>query len=167
MMDTTTIPMIYELGDALELDFTVIAKNKLRGERKVYLEVFEGYSPTVVTEVLDSIIDIPVGIVAVCMRIWGNLNIMCINDKKTNILSLYVYDRSKVFAKSTPWVSRWSREHAYRFLAPCIKGIYWRSVFENTWHKLDKGPTKLHLYNELCKKGAGASAAYITMWGDK
>lgn len=162
-------PMIYTLADALEidmnLDFNGTTTGKLRGSNHVTMEVFEGYSPTVVSEITDTIIDKPAGIIAVCARIWGNLSVMCINDNQTQNLSLYVYDKSKVVADSSPWIKRWSREHAYKYLGPCIKGIYWRPTVETKWNKLSKGSALLKTYNDMRKSGYDSGIAYRAMWG--
>jgi len=161
-------PMLYALGDSAGMDVGFNVKvSKIHGNRKGIMEVFEGYSPTVVTEITHSIVDMSSGIVAICVRVWGNLNVLIIYDSRMRYQSMYVYDKSKVREDSTPWDSRWSRKHTYKFLESCVKGIYWKSEGGLTWTKLEQGVTRLGVYNDMRKKGATASAAYITMWGDK
>ena len=159
-------PMVYDLADALEIDMKVdyskSPQGKLYGTRTGVITVFEGYSPTVITEVITSAIY--EGLIAVCVSIWGNLNVMCINDG--SMLSLFVYDRSKVVSGSVPFSKDWSRQHTYKFLDSCIKGVYWRYVSDPNWTKLDKGVTKLRLYNDMRYKNTDSNTAYMAMWGD-
>lgn len=165
MSEDTLKPMIYSIADALEIDL-IRRGNHLEGKRKVVMAVFEGYSPTVVTNVIDSIIDDHNGVIAVCVQIWGNLNVLCVNDKQAQNLTLFVYDRSKIKKGSSPFDTFWSRQKTYRFLGPCIKGIYHRSVFDTVWTLMEDGPSKLRIYNDMREKGMTANSSYMAMWGD-
>ena len=159
--------MLYSLGDALEIDIVRDGPTHLKGSRKAVMQVFEGYSPTVVSSVFDSIIDDAAGMIGVCMQVWGNLNIMCINDRRAQKLSLFVYDRTKVAAHGRkPFGAFWSRQNTYAFLGPCIKGIYWRSIYDTEWTKMKQGTTALQLYNDMREKGTDSNTAYTAMWGD-
>ncbi len=158
-------PMIYSIADALEIDMRVdysqSTRGKLSGKRNVVMEVFEGYSPTVVTEVLESQV-YDVSVVAT-VRIWGNLCLMIINDKYTQMLTLFVYDKSKA-PKGKPFEKFWSRKHTYKWLDNSIKAIYSRSVFDTKWTKLESGTQRLSSYNYNRKHNISASAAYDEMW---
>lgn len=167
MREDTLIPMLYSLADALEIDIARDGPCNLKGSRKSVMEVFEGYSPTVVSSVIDSIVDDAAGMVGVCVQVWGNLCVVCLNDRRAQIISLFVYDRTKATPDTYAFSGFWSREECYAFLGPCIKGIYWRSVYDTKWAKLEQGPTLLRLYNDMRKKGTDASTAYMAMWGDK
>lgn len=166
-MKDTTKPMLFSLADALEIDLQVTHLAELTGSSKKIMEVFEGYSPTVVTSVIDSLVDEHNGVIGVCVQIWGNLNVMCINDSRSQLLSLYVYDRSKIVKGSFPFDTFWSRQHTYKFLGSCVKGVYSRSIYDTVWAKLEKGPSALRIYNDMRQKGIDADTAYMAMWGDK
>ena len=158
--------MLYSLADALEIDIVLDGPTHLKGSRKAVMQVFEGYSPTVVSSVFDSIIDDSAGMIGVCVQVWGNLNIMCLNDRRAQKLSLFVYDRTKVVQGSDPFGAFWSRKNTYAFLGPCIKGVYWRSIYDTEWAKMEQGTTALHLYNDMRKKGTDSDTSYMAMWGD-
>lgn len=165
MREELITPILYSLADALELDlkldFSERAQGTIHGKRNARMLVFSGYSPLVATEIVDSIVyDALVG---VCVRIWGNLHVMCIYESST--LTLFVYDRSKVKKKSRPFSKYWSRKHTYGYLGSCCKGIYSRSAFDTKWEKLDQGTTKLGLYNDMRKAGVDSRTAYAAMWG--
>lgn len=168
MTEDVVTPMLYSLADALEIDIVRDGPTRLKGSRKAVMKVFKGYSPTVVSSVFDSIVDTSTatGMIGVCVQVWGNLNVMCLNDNRAQKLSLFVYDRTKVAQNSDPFGAFWSRKHTYAFLGPCIKGVYWRSVYETKWVKLEQGPTLLRLYNDMRKKGKDSNTAYTAMWGD-
>ena len=166
MSEDEVTPMLYSLVDALEIDIVRDGPTRLKGSRKAVMEVFEGYSPTVVSSVFESIVDASAGMIGVCVQVWGNLNVMCLNDNRAQKLSLFVYDRTKVVQNSDPFGAFWSRKHTYAFLGPCIKGVYWRSIYETEWVKMEQGTTALHRYNDMRKSDYDSSIAYRAMWGD-
>ena len=156
-------PMIYNLCDSLETDVTFNG-HRIQGKACREIPLFEGYSPQVSSEITDSLLD-PYGIAAVCVRIWGNLAVLIVNERKTDRLTLFVYNRAKVRPGSKPWVDCWSRRKVYDFLGPCCKAIYHRSVFDTEWQVLDQGPQKLSTYNEMREACEGSKDSYLAMWG--
>lgn len=166
MREEETKSMLLALADALEINMKLVGLTELEGSSKRVMEVFEGYSPTVVSTVLASLVDEHNGVMGVCIQIWGNLNVMCINDRRSQTLTLYVYDRSKVVKDSFPFSTFWSRLDTYKFLGPCVKGIYSRSVYDTVWKKLEQGPSRLRLYNDMRHKNTDADTAYMAMWGN-
>lgn len=156
--------MLTAMADALEIDITPDGPCRIKGSRKAVMEVFEGYSPTVVSSVFDSIIDSSAGIIGVCIQVWGNLNIMCINDRHAQLLTLFVYDRTKVTKESPPFGAFWSRRHTYKWLEGCTKGIYSRSIYDTVWTKLESGTQRLSSYNYNRSHDISAGAACDEMW---
>ncbi len=159
--------MLYPLADALEMDLAV-ESFKITGSRKGVYEVFEGYSPTVVAQVKDSLIDEMNGISAVVIQVWGNLNIMMISEDRKSLLTLFVFDRAKAPDPKymNPWQGFWSRKDCYKWLEPSCQAIYSRSIFDTVWAKLPEGMKRLRLYNSARNQGASSGQAYKAMWDE-
>lgn len=156
-------PLLYPIADALAINL-VFEGVKVNGSRKAVYDVFEGYSPTVIASVIDSLVDGINDIVAVTVQIWGNLNVMCILDNRQAMISLFVFDRAKIPTDLAPFGQFWSRQNTYSWLEGSCKAIYSRPIHDTEWVKLEAGPKKLKDYNEARYKGERAKVAYEAMW---
>lgn len=179
MIDETGNQMGYVIADVLGMDI-VLSDETITGSCKRVMEVFEGYSPTVVSEITDSLVDDANGIYGACARIWGNLSVLVVNEQKTQRVTVFVYDRSKAPQHESPFGDGryWSRKCCYAWLGSCCKHIYYRDVWDSEWSTLKAGATKLRKYNNMRKgtklrkyndigKGHSCSTreAYTAMWG--
>lgn len=161
-------PMLFSVADALDMDLGT-TDWEITGSRQSVYDLFEGYSPTVVSTITNSLIDESNKVVAVDLQVWGNLGLILVNESQTQTLSLFVYDRARALSKreGLPWAVFWSREMLYSWLETPCKAIYHRSVFEDNWHLLEKGTAKLREYNEARdKETMTAKEAYVAMWGE-
>jgi len=168
MIDSELKPMLFALADALDMDLAV-DDWAITGARKAVYDLFEGYSPTVVSTITDSLIDESNRVVAVCLQVWGKLGLVMVNESNTQTLSLFVYDRVKVPSsrKCVPWAGFWSRKMLYYWLEDSCKAIYHRSVYDTEWHKLENGTAKLKEYNASRDHDTlTAKEAYVVMWGE-
>ena len=135
----TNKSLIFPLADALEIDLRVMESKELVGSKSTRLKLFEGYSPTVVSTVLDSLVDNYNKVSGVYMQIWGNLNIVLINQDKFALLELYILDRSKLKKNSGPFhMNQWSEDLCQAFMKPGLKAKYFRQAYEIDWQKACK-----------------------------
>ena len=73
-------PLAYALADAIGTDFATGAQgsNSFAGSRKAVLELFEGYSPTVISGIDNSLYDPGNKVLAVDQHIFGNVGAITI-----------------------------------------------------------------------------------------
>lgn len=155
---------LYPLADALGMALHLSADGVINGSRKTKLDLFEGYCPTVITSIEQSLVDKNWDVIALSGHVWGNLGFVIVLEK--NHLSFFIIDRSKLVDKQMLPSKFWSRKVIYGNIADATKAVYHRSVFDTEWSLLDKGPAKLREYNEMRNKtGGSARAAYDHVWG--
>lgn len=162
-------PLAYALADAIGTDFStgIQGKNPLAGSRKAMLELFEGYSPTVISGIDNSLCDSNNNVLAVDQHIFGNVGAITIVEGQQSTIHCFIYDRSKRPDNSncTPWDNFWSRKSLYRYLEIVgCKAIYHRSIFDTEWQQLPAAGTRLKEYNEARDRGDKSREAYNTMW---
>ena len=158
-------PILFALADAMEIDLYV-EDYAFTGSRKAVLELFEGYSPTIVSNIENSLYSQSSKIVAAQVHVFGNVGVIAVVEEQKHHVSLFVYDRSKA-PKGEPWDYGWSRRVLYKWLGPCCKAVYHRSMFDKDWHRLEKGLAKLRTYNKQREnKEVSSREADACMWGD-
>ena len=162
-------PLVFALADAIETDIATGAQgaHSFAGSRKAVLELFEGYSPTILSGIDNSLYDPGNSVAAVDQHIFGNVGAITVVEGRQSTIHCFVYDRSKRPDNSncTPWDNFWSRKRLYFWLEDCCKAIYHRSIFDTEWTQLENGRVKLKTYNEARDKGTlRNSACYRQMW---
>lgn len=154
---------LFSLADALEMRL-VARDGEINGTVKMDIDLFQDYSPTIISSIEDSLIDYTNQVVAVEGQIWGNLGFVCIVEDTASRISFFVIDRSKRYKKERAFTNTWSRKYTYEWLAKCCKAVYDRSVFDTEWELLEGGPKKLRDYTNARKDGAKAKEAYELVW---
>lgn len=161
-------PLVLALADAIETDFYTGAQGarSFEGSRKAVLELFEGYSPTVISGIDNSLYDPGNAVAAVDQHIFGNVGAITIVEGRQSTIHCFVYDRSKRPDNSncTPWDNFWSRKRLYFWLEDSCRAIYQRSIFDTEWKPLEGGRVQLRAYNEARDKGGSSREAYNAMW---
>ena len=137
----------------------------LTGNRKTTLDLFEGYSPTIITEIVDSLVDELNEVVGVKVRVWGNLGVLLIAEQQRGTIHAFVYDRSAAPQDPVFVDNKWSRARTYAWLEGCVKGIYHRFVYDYEWQVLDQPAARLKAYNKARRDDVGARQAYELIWG--
>ena len=153
---------LFSLADALEMNLNARDGN-ITGTTKADIELFEGYSPTIISSIENSLMDYTNQVCAAEGQIWGNLGFVCVVEDTASRISFFVIDRSKRM-KMAPWGTSWSRKLLYEWLEPCVKAVYDRSVFDTEWELLEGGPARIKKYNEARASGAKAKEAYELVW---
>lgn len=162
-------PLAYALADAIGTDFATGAQgsNSFAGSRKAVLELFEGYSPTVISGIDNSLYDPGNKVLAVDQHIFGNVGAITIVEGQQSTIHCFIYDRSKRPDNSncTAWDNFWSRKRLYFWLESSCKAIYHRSIFDTEWSELEDARNRLKDYNESRDKDKFTSReAYNNMW---
>jgi len=161
-------PLLLSLADAIECDLTQHANERFTGGRKAILELFEGYSPDVVSSITNSLSDGTNHVVAADQHIFGNVGAVTVVEGQQSSIHVFVYDRSKrPDDGSEPWEKfgrTWSRRQLYKWLEPSTKAIYYRDLWQEDWKKLPDGKQRLSSYNYNRERDFGASVAYSEMW---
>ena len=158
-------PLVFALADAIETDLQSGAQgaHSFKGSRKAVLELFEGYSPTILSGVDNSLYDPGNSVAAVDQHIFGNVGAITIVEGQQSTVHCFVYDRSKR-SESDPWNNFWSRKDLYKWLECSVKAIYERSIFDTEWKQLENGRMQLHDYCKARTRGDKSREAYNTMW---
>lgn len=157
---------LYALADALEIDLS-LTETGFEGTTKRVLEIFEGYSPTIITSIEHSLIDSTNDVVGAAGQIWGNVGFVLVVEHIKSRISFFIYDRAKADKGMLPFQpDQWSRKQLYFWLKDCCKAIYHRSMFDIQWQRVNQGPLRLREYDEERQKGATAKEAYNLVWGD-
>ncbi len=131
--------LVCPLADALEIDLRVLDSKELVGVKTTSLELFEGYSPKVVSTVLESLLDNYAKVAGVYMQVWGNLNIVLIHQEASSLLELFILDRSKLKKNSGPFhMNQWSQDLCHAFMKPGLKAKYFRQTYEVEWQEACK-----------------------------
>lgn len=131
--------LVFPLADALEIDLRIVDSKELTGVKSTRLELFEGYSPTVVSTTLESLLDTYTRVAGVYMQIWGNLNIVLIHQEASSLLELFILDRSKLKKNSGPFhMNQWSQDLCHAFIKPGLKAKYFRQTYEVEWQEACK-----------------------------
>lgn len=161
--------MLYPLADALDMDFSLVA-DRLKGNRKTKMDLFEGYSPTIVSTIVRSLTHFSYGVTGVLVQVWGNLHVAIVNEDNTKQLFLFVLDRSKMkeaYPKSDLFENNeWSRGDMYHLMEPGLKAIYYRSSYNTQWRRLGNDKQRLKAYNVARKGGYDAAAAWDIFWDE-
>lgn len=158
--------VLYALADAVEINL-VMNDKAFSGSRKAVMELFEGYSPTVISSIDEALMDENSETAAVRMQVFGNLGLVVVAENRTSTLSLFVIDRSKAPKEAAFQKPKsWSRQELYLWLEVCTKAVYSRSLYDTVWAKLPNGIGKLKAYNEDRKAGVKAKEAHTRMWYD-
>lgn len=161
--DNVIKPKLFALADALEMHID-IAGHKFTGTRKQVLELFNGYSPTIISSIENTLIDEINEVVAAQGQIWGNVGFVIVVERTRCKVSFFLYDRSKI-PVGAAWDTNWSRKRLYHWLGGCCVAIYHRSMFDTVWQPLDKGKQRLAAYNQSRDDGVTARHAYEQVWG--
>jgi len=160
---------LYPLTDALEMDLIVV-DGGLEGTKTTDIDLFEGYSPTIVSTVVESLTHFSYCVVGVLIQVWGNLHIVMVNEEIHKRLLLFVLDKGKineVFPKEEFFPrNKWSRKTLYRVMGPGVKAIYHRCSYDDTWEKLKNGPERLRKYNEARSQNMDSKMAWNLFWGE-
>jgi len=164
-MNESLVPLMNALADAIATDFTPGASgaNALAGSRKAILELFEGYSPTIISSIDNSLLDPGNDVVAVDQHIFGNVGAVTIVEGRQSTVHCFVYDRSKRPDLPT-FGNFWSRKDLYKWLETPVKAIYMRSLFDTEWQELPNGRMRLHNYCKARARGDKSRDAYNAMW---
>ena len=167
-INETMKPLLYALADAAAVDFVPGASgaNAFAGSRKGIIELFEGYSPTIISSIENSLYDPGNRVAAIDQHIFGNVGAITIVEGQQSTVHCFVYDRSKRpdNTNCTPWDNFWSRKRLYFWLEDCCKAIYHRSIFSEDWEELPKARERLKSYNEDRDAGRGSKKSYTRMW---
>ena len=168
-MNESLIPLMNALADSIATDFTPGASgaNALAGSRKAILELFEGYSPTIISSIDNSLLDPGNDVVAVDQHIFGNVGAVTIVEGRQSTVHCFVYDRSKRpdNTNCTPWDNFWSRKRLYFWLEDSCKAIYHRSIFDTDWEQLPSASTRLKKYGrDRDNINKNSRQAYNSMW---
>jgi hypothetical protein len=166
-------PLLNAAADALGMDLrprVTLHDQGVTGSRKCVLELFEGYSPTIVSSIEDCMIDKANSLVAIKVHIFGNVGAILLVEGRQSHLSLYVYDRSKTPENSNcaPWDSFWSRKKLYYWLGDCVRSVYHRSLFDDTWEELPQGRARVRKYNDnRDRERVSSTEAYRIFWKEE
>jgi hypothetical protein len=160
MTDEMT-PTLYSLADAIEIDL-IMGEHDFAGSRKAVLELFEGYSPTVISSIEESLYDDRNSVAAARIQIFGHLGLVVVAEYSTCRLTTFVIDRGK--AKGKAFGKTWSRKNLYEWLEVCTKAVYHRNTYDTVWEKLDNGVGRLKEYNKQRDSGRTAREAHDEMW---
>lgn len=164
--DNETRTRLFALADALGMDLQCDPQyDTINGTTKRLIELFEGYSPTICPTIEMGRVCQSAGVVAAQGQLWGNLGFVMTVEYTNHLVSLFLYDRSKAPDEKPLDNTGWSRRRLYRWLEDSVKAVYYRSVFDDEWYKLDKGPAKIRQYNEARKNQQTAKSAYDLVWG--
>jgi hypothetical protein len=164
-MNESIKPLLFVAADALDIDI-VMRHLRFTGSRKETLELFEGYSPIIVSNIEDSLIDVGANLIAARVHIFGNLGVILVVDGRRRDLNLFIFDRAKADKENDPWGAFWSRRVLHKWLESSCNAIYRRDIWDTEWTKLAQGPKKLCHYNKQRNKGQKASKAYSNMWAN-
>lgn len=158
-------PLVFALADAIETDIATGAQgaHSFAGSRKAVLELFEGYSPTVLSGIDNSLYDPGNALAAVDQHIFGNVGAITVVEGRQSTIHCFVYDRSKR-PEAEPWGNFWSRKDLYKWLEVPVKAIYERSIFDTEWKPLEGGRMQLHEYCKARARGDKSREAYNAMW---
>ena len=158
-------PLLYALADAVETDFIPGASgaNAFAGSRKAVLELFEGYSPTVISGIDTSLYDPGNRVAAVDQHIFGNVGAVTVVEGRQSTVHCFVYDRSKRPELPT-FGNFWSRKDLYKWLETPVKAIYHRSIFDTKWEELPEARIRMREYNKARASGDKSRDAYREMW---
>jgi hypothetical protein len=162
--------LLYSLADAIETDLTITSDDHLVGSRTGVLDLFEGYSPVVVSGIKSSLYDTFNLVSAVDQQIFGNVYAVTVVELSKNSAHTFIYDASKTPENSncTPWEqNRWSRKRLYYWLEDSVTAIYHRKLHVCDWRKLHNGKKKLSQYNKARDHGFRAKEAYADLWGSE
>jgi len=161
-------PMLYPLADALEMKFTVEADGRLAGSSKNTLDLFEGYSPTIVSRIVNSLTHFSYGVTGVVIQVWGNLHVVLVNEDQFKQLTLFVIDRSKIPTEDRDLFAgnKWSRKDLYRLVEPGLAAIYYRCSYETKWKRMENCKQRLRAYNAARREGQGAKQAWEIFWDE-
>jgi hypothetical protein len=159
-------PLVFALADAIETDLSPGAQGRhcFAGSRKAILELFEGYSPTIISSIEDSLYDPGNRVAAVDQHIFGNVGAITLVEGQQSTVHCFVYDRSKRIEGTMPWNNFWSRKDLYKWLELPVKAIYHRSIFDTEWSELPNGRNRVHEYCKARSRGDKARDAYNAMW---
>ena len=159
---------LYALADAIGIDL-VCEPYSFSGSSKRKIDIFEGYSPTVCPTIEKSVISRSAGVVAAQGQLWGNLGFVITVEDKNNLVSFFLYDRSKTpdnkYCAPLSAQEGWSRKRLYYWLEKSVKAVYYRDILEQDWQLHPSGPKKIAIYNDMRDKGHTAREAYMNMWG--
>lgn len=163
-------PLLFALADAIETDLQTNPAQRFTGSRKAVLELFEGYSPTVMSGIDRSLWDSLNNVVAADQHIFGNIGVVTVVEGTQSTVHCFVYDRSKRSEGegSGPWEKdgrTWSRRRLYSWLGNTVKAIYHRDLWSEEWKKLDDGRVRLCQYNDDRDSDSTAKESYNKMWG--
>lgn len=159
-------PKLFALADAIGISLRIEADGLMVGTQKRTLDLFEGYSPTIITDVDWGCVDEFSQTAVAAGRIWGNLGFVCVVEERYGSrVSFFVIDRSKADDAPPLETDRWSRAKLYSWLADCCKAVYHRSMYDTVWEELEKGPQKLKDYVTFRDQNMPSSEAYRTVWG--
>lgn len=162
--DRNIQPLLYSIADALEINL-IPTEDGFTGSRKAVMELFEGYSPCVISGINNSLVDKNAGIAAAELHVFGNLGLVIIAEDHLARLSLFVIDRSKRHLRP-PFRKGWSRKGLYAWLEVCTKAVYSRYMYDHTWQKLPEGVRRLRQYNtDRSAKIISKDRACNDMWG--
>jgi len=160
---------LYPLTDGLEMGLT-IGDDGLEGTKTTEIDLFEGYSPTIVSTVIESLTHFSYDVVGVLVQVWGNLHIVMVNEEIHKRLLLFVLDKGRIneaYPKEAFFPgNKWSRKNLYRVMGPGVKAIYHRCSYDDNWEKLENGPEKLRKYNEARGQNMDSNMAWNLFWGE-
>jgi len=97
-------------------------------------------------EIYDSVVDNERGVVVVAVHLMGSLSCVVISDGQDHKLQIFLLDGSKLDAKKNLLPKNWLRENVYRAIRPALKATYWKGMYEEKWHLMEKGTTWLDVY---------------------
>ena len=158
-------PLLFALADAIETDLGQVGKFGFTGSRKAVLELFEGYSPTVLSGIEHSLHDQGNSVVAADQHIFGNVGAITVIEGQQSTVHCFVYDRSKRPEDHKPFDTFWSRKGLYSWLEGPVKAVYYRSLFDTEWKQLPNGRTRLNNYNKAREAGLSTNReCYNEMW---
>lgn len=162
-------PRLFAVADALGMDLKYNREHsEIHGTTKRKVELFEGYSPTICPTIESSIVCSSAKVVAAQGQIFGNLGFVITCEAYGDLVSLFLYDRSKTpeNVDCTPFQQwGWSRKRLYFWLEKSVKAVYFRSMFDDEWKRHPCGPKQIAEYNRARDNGAKAKDAYELVWG--
>jgi hypothetical protein len=159
-------PKLFALADALGMDLKVDKEYAtINGTTKRKVDLFEGYSPTICPTIELGRICTSSRVMFSQGQIFGNLGFVCTVEAYGDLVTFMLYDRSKVEGDPQNDAG-WSRRKLYKWLGDAVKAVYYRSMFDDEWRLLDKGPARIREYNEARAKQMSAKEAYDIVWED-
>lgn len=163
---TDTQTLLYALADLVGMNL-LTEKYEIHGSAKRKIDLFEGFSPTICPTVESSCLSASSGVVAIQGQLWGNLGFVATVEDYRNLVTFFLYDRSKAPENKncTPFQETgWSRKRLYYWLEKSVKGIYARSMFDTVFTEVN--PSRIAKYNEARDKNTPARDAWELVWGD-